>query len=123
MRGPTSRARPQEVQPIGEFRVCSGRARVQRSVLADLAEEQHYSLEMSRRHYVERSDTPEDYRELFKRSFGPVVATYASLEPERATALDRDFLQFATRANSGPPGGPAEYRYEYLLVAARKRAA
>ena len=79
------------------------------------------SLETSRRHYVERADTPEDYRELFKRTFGPVVATYASLEPERAAALDRDFLEFATRANSGPPGGPAEYRYEYLLVVARKR--
>ena len=24
-------------------------------------------------------------------------------------------------ADSGPPGGPAEYRYEYLLVVARKR--
>jgi hypothetical protein len=25
----------------------------------------------------------------------------------------------AVRASSGPPGGPAEYRYEYLLVVAR----
>jgi hypothetical protein len=53
-----------------------------------------------------------------------VVATYASLaeEPERAAALDRDFLDFATRADSGPPEGPAEYRYEYLLVVARRSA-
>jgi ubiquinone/menaquinone biosynthesis C-methylase UbiE len=83
------------------------------------------SLEMTRRHYVERADSPRDYRELFKQTFGPVVAIYASLaeEPERAAALDRDFLEFATRANSGPPHGPAEYRYEYLLVVARRRAA
>ena len=82
------------------------------------------SLEMTRRHYVERAESPRDYRELFKQTFGPVVATYASLaeEPERTAALDRDFLEFATRANSGPPGGPAEYRYEYLLVVARRRA-
>ena len=82
------------------------------------------SLEMTRRHYVERADRPLDYRELFKQTFGPVVGIYASLaeEPERAAALDRDFLEFATRANSGPPHGPAEYRYEYLLVVARKRA-
>jgi hypothetical protein len=52
-----------------------------------------------------------------------VVGIYRSLadERERAEALDRDFLEFATRANSGPPEGPAMYRYEYLLVVARKR--
>jgi ubiquinone/menaquinone biosynthesis C-methylase UbiE len=83
------------------------------------------SLEMTRRHYAERADSPREYRELFKQTFGPVVGIYASLaeEPERAAALDRDFLEFATRANSGPPDGPAEYRYEYLLVVARRRAA
>ena len=83
------------------------------------------SLEMTRSHYVERADSPRDYRELFKQTFGPVVAIYASLaeEPERAAALDREFLEFATRANSGPPEGPAEYRYEYLLVVARRRPA
>src|SRR5919109_3383755 len=82
------------------------------------------SLEMTRRHYVETATSPHDYRELFKLTFGPVVGIYASLadEPERAAALDRDFLEFATRTNSGSPEGPAEYRYEYLLVVARKRA-
>ena len=81
------------------------------------------SLQMTRRHYVEKAASPRDYRELFKETFGPVVAIYASLakEPERAAAIDRDFLEFATRANSGPPEGPAEYRYEYLLVVARKQ--
>lgn len=80
------------------------------------------SLEMTRGEYVERADSPRAYRELFKQTFGPVVATYASLaeEPERVAALDRDFLEFATRANGGPPEGPAEYRYEYLLVIARR---
>ena len=83
------------------------------------------SLEMSRNQYVERADNPHDYRELIKQTFGPVIAIYASLaaEPERALALDRGFLEFATRANRRVPGGPAEYPYEYLLVVARKRAA
>jgi ubiquinone/menaquinone biosynthesis C-methylase UbiE len=83
------------------------------------------SLEMIRRHYVERAASPRDYRELFKQTFGPVVGIYGSLadESERAEALDRDFLEFATRANSGPSEGPAMYRYEYLLVLARKRSA
>ena len=82
------------------------------------------SLEMTRGDYVERADSPRDYREFFKQTFGPVVATYASLaeDPERAAALDRDFLEFAAHANGGSPEGPAEYRYEYLLVVARRRA-
>jgi hypothetical protein len=69
---------------------------------------------MTRRHYVEQAASPPEYRELFKQTFGPVVGKYASLaeDAERAAALDRDFLDFATRANSEPPEGPAEYRYE-----------
>jgi len=98
-----------------------GREEHVRELVGDRVE----SLEMTRGHYVERAATPRDYRELFKQTFGPVVGVYASLtdQPERAAALDRDFLEFATRANDGPPGGPAEYRYEYLLVVARRRAA
>ena len=80
------------------------------------------SLEMTRCDYLERADSPRDYCELFKQTFGPVVATYASLadDPDRTAALDRDFLDFATRSNRGVPEGPAEYAYEYLLVVARK---
>lgn len=82
------------------------------------------SLELTREHYVERSPGgPADYVELFKATFGPVVAVYALLadEPGRVDELDREFLEFATRSNRGAPGGRAEYRYEYLLVVARKR--
>jgi len=83
------------------------------------------SLEMTRGEYVERADTPHAYREFFKQTFGPVVATYASLsdQSDRVEALDRDFLEFATRFNRGAPDGPAEYTYEYLLVIARKHGA
>ena len=80
------------------------------------------SLETSPGSYVERADSPRAYCELFKRTFGPVAAIYASLadQPERTSALDRDFLDFATRANHGPAGGPAEYPYGYVVVVARK---
>ena len=83
------------------------------------------SLELTRREYVERADSPRGYCELFKETFGPVVGLYASLadQPDRLAALDRDFLEFATRSQRGAPEGPAEYTYEYLLVVARKRAA
>ena len=81
------------------------------------------SLEMTRREYVERAESPRAYRDFFKQTFGPAVAIYASLadEPERAAALDRDFLGFAERAHRAANGGPAESVYEYLLVVARKR--
>jgi 2-polyprenyl-6-hydroxyphenyl methylase/3-demethylubiquinone-9 3-methyltransferase len=81
------------------------------------------SLEMTRREYVERAGSASDYLELFKETFGPAVAIYASLahQPDRAAALDRDFRQFVTRSNRGVRGGPAQYAYEYLLVVARKR--
>ena len=79
------------------------------------------SLDMSRRHYVERAESPRAYVELFEETFGPVVALRAFLadQPDRAAALERDFLAFATGANRGAPDGPAEYPYEYLLVVAR----
>jgi ubiquinone/menaquinone biosynthesis C-methylase UbiE len=82
------------------------------------------SLELTRRQYVERSPgDPAAYCEFFKQTFGPIVGLYGSLadQPARLAALERDFLGFATRSNEGPPGGPAEYHYEYLLVIGRKR--
>jgi ubiquinone/menaquinone biosynthesis C-methylase UbiE len=81
------------------------------------------SLDMTRKTYVEKADSPSGYRDFVKATFGPVIAIYAGLaeEPDRAAALDRDFLEFVTGANEGPPEGPAELRYEYLLVIARTR--
>jgi ubiquinone/menaquinone biosynthesis C-methylase UbiE len=81
------------------------------------------ALEMTRRRYVETAASPREYCRFFKETFGPAVAIYAGLaeQPERAAALDRDFLEFATRWNRGAPDGPAEYHYEYLLVVARRQ--
>jgi hypothetical protein len=89
----------------------------------DLFGDRVESLELTRWAYVERSESPAAYRDFFKETFGPVVAIYAGLadEPDRAAALDREFLDFATRSNRGAPGGPAEYHYEYLLVVALTR--
>jgi ubiquinone/menaquinone biosynthesis C-methylase UbiE len=81
------------------------------------------SLELRRGSYVERAASPQAYVELFEQTFGPVVAIRAGLadQPERLRAFDRDFLDFAIRANEGEPDGPTEYSYGYLLVVARKR--
>ena len=81
------------------------------------------SLEMTRHEYVEKSPGgPRAYVDFFKATFGPVIAVYGLLadQPERVAALDREFLDFATRSNRGTDEA-AEYHYEYLLVVARKR--
>lgn len=80
------------------------------------------ALELTRREYVERSeDGPLGYVDLFKTTFGPVIAIYGLLaeEPAQIADLDREFLEFATRWNRAAPGGPAEYSYEYLLIVGR----
>jgi ubiquinone/menaquinone biosynthesis C-methylase UbiE len=79
------------------------------------------SLEIKERMYTERAASPQAYVDLYKDTFGPVVATYEALrdQPERAASLDREFLEFAQRANRGAPSSWAEYPYEYLLVVAR----
>jgi 2-polyprenyl-6-hydroxyphenyl methylase/3-demethylubiquinone-9 3-methyltransferase len=80
------------------------------------------SLEMRRGEYFERAASPAAYLDLFKRTFGPMVATYASLanQPERTAALDRDFLEFVRGANQSTREGSVQIPYEYLLVLARK---
>ncbi|HJU43998.1 MAG TPA: methyltransferase domain-containing protein [Vicinamibacterales bacterium] len=81
------------------------------------------SLEMTRREYIERAASPRAYLDLFKQTFGPMVAISRSLadNPEGAAALEQDFLDFVARSNRGTPDGPVQIPYEYLLIVARKR--
>jgi ubiquinone/menaquinone biosynthesis C-methylase UbiE len=83
------------------------------------------SLAVTRGEYVERAATPREYHELFKRTFGPAVAIYASLaaHPERAAALDRAFLQFIARWNRSSPEAGVEIPYAYLLIVGRTQSA
>jgi ubiquinone/menaquinone biosynthesis C-methylase UbiE len=81
------------------------------------------TLELTRREYVERAASPRAYVELFNETFGPVIALRSLLadQPDRAAALEREFLEFATRTTRAAPDGMAECCYEYLLVVGRKR--
>ena len=100
--------------------VLWGREEHVRDLFGDRVE----ALELTRKEAVETFvGSPRDYCDFYKTHFGPVVAVYALLagEPERAAALDSDFLEFASRRNRGPADGPVEYRYGYLLVVARRR--
>lgn len=79
-------------------------------------------LTMTRRSYVERASSPEDYCHLFMETFGPLIAIRRHLEsaPERRAELDRAFLDAVTRWNKGRSSGPVEIVYEYLLVIAER---
>jgi ubiquinone/menaquinone biosynthesis C-methylase UbiE len=65
--------------------------------------------------------SPTEFREYWKRNYGPTIAAYRfnEAQPERVAALDRDFLAFLTDWNRG--GGEPAWEAEYLLVTATKR--
>lgn len=67
--------------------------------------------------------TPLEFREYWKRNYGPTIAAYRfnADAPERVEALDRDFLEFLTTWNRGGADG-ATYEAEYLLVTATKNS-
>lgn len=104
-------------EPVGDPPPLWGSEEHVRDLFGDRVAE----LEMTRDRYTERAASPAAYAALFRETFGPVVAIFegASDDVERLAAAERDLLRFAERANEGPPGGEAEYRYEYLRVLAK----
>lgn len=74
---------------------------------------------------VDHFADPAELCAFYKRTFGPTIATYAAIgdDPECVAALDREFLEFAMRANRGGPGEQARYEYPYARVVARVAAA
>jgi ubiquinone/menaquinone biosynthesis C-methylase UbiE len=82
------------------------------------------ALELTRRTTVfDRCTDPREFREYWKRNYGPTIAVYAAnaADPDRVAALDEAFLAFLTTSNRGRAGEPARYEAEYLLVTARVR--
>lgn len=64
---------------------------------------------------------PTEFREYWKRTYGPTIAVYAhnAADPDRVAALDEAFLAFLETWNTAPAGQRARYEAEYLLVTAR----
>ena len=71
---------------------------------------------------IDHSPSPEEFREYWKRNYGPTIAAYKfnADQPERVAALDRDFLSFLTEWNKSTEPGKTAYHAEYLLVTATK---
>jgi ubiquinone/menaquinone biosynthesis C-methylase UbiE len=82
------------------------------------------ALELHRRQVVmDRCADPTEFREYWKRNYGPTIAVYRfnAQDPDRVADLDRDFLEFLTTWNSSDEPGRTSYPAEYLLFTARKR--
>ncbi|KUI40079.1 hypothetical protein AU198_07955 [Mycobacterium sp. GA-1199] len=73
---------------------------------------------------MDHCPSPLDFREYWKRNYGPTIATYAfnAGQPARIADLDRDFLQFLDDWNTVPGPTGTSYDAEYLLVTATKPA-
>ncbi len=71
---------------------------------------------------VDVFERPEDFRDFFKRTYGPTIVTYRNIaeEPEKVAALDRDLVDLARRHDRGD--GSLVMDWEYLLLTARRQA-
>jgi ubiquinone/menaquinone biosynthesis C-methylase UbiE len=80
------------------------------------------SLELTKRTYVEVAENAHEYVELFRQTFGPMIAIREGLaeSPERLASLNREFMEFVRRWNRNTTGDRVEVPYQYLLVVARK---
>lgn len=69
---------------------------------------------------IDYFDRPEDFRDYFKRNYGPTIAVYRFIaeDPERVAALDRELTALAERFNTGT--GTTTMEWEYLLLTAKK---
>jgi hypothetical protein len=65
-------------------------------------------------------DRPEDFRDFFKRTYGPTIATYRGIadDPDKVAALDTALADLA-RDHLDADG---RMGWEYLLVTARREA-
>jgi ubiquinone/menaquinone biosynthesis C-methylase UbiE len=72
---------------------------------------------------MDHSANPVEFREYWKRNYGPTIAVYRfnETQPERVAELDRDFLAFLTAWNQATEAGRTAYDAEYLVVTGTKR--
>jgi ubiquinone/menaquinone biosynthesis C-methylase UbiE len=72
---------------------------------------------------IAQSPSPLEFREYWKRNYGPTIAVYNFNQdrPEQLADLDRDFLTFLEAWNQSTQPGRTAYDAEYLLVTATKR--
>jgi len=83
-----------------------------RARIAELFEPRTTSVEFAARNFVFRYRTPAHWLEVFRTYYGPVLKTFASLEPAAQATLQRDLMDLIDRFNRAKDGSmvvPSEY--------------
>jgi ubiquinone/menaquinone biosynthesis C-methylase UbiE len=83
-----------------------------RARLAELFEPHAASIKSAQRNFVFRYRSPEHWLAVFKGCYGPLLKTFAALEPAGRTALQRDLMVLIDRFNRADDGSmvvPGEY--------------
>jgi ubiquinone/menaquinone biosynthesis C-methylase UbiE len=72
---------------------------------------------------MDRCATALEFREYWKRNYGPTIAAYRFNDdaPQRVAELDAQLLDFLERWNQSSVSGRTAYSAEYLLITALKR--
>jgi ubiquinone/menaquinone biosynthesis C-methylase UbiE len=71
-----------------------------------------------RTNVFEHDGTPQDVLGFYRERFGPTITMFR--DQDDPAALEAAFGDFLASTNAGPPGGPARYVQEYLLVVAHR---
>jgi ubiquinone/menaquinone biosynthesis C-methylase UbiE len=83
-----------------------------RDRIAELFEPHATSVKSAQRNFVFRYRTPGHWLEVFKTYYGPVLKTFAALEPAAQAALQRDLFALIDQFNRSGDGSmvvPSEY--------------
>jgi len=83
-----------------------------RGRIAELFDPRTTPVESALRNFVFRYRTPAHWLEVFKTYYGPVLKTFAALEPAAQAALERDLMALIDRFNRSKDGSmvvPSEY--------------
>ena len=83
-----------------------------RARIAELFEPHATSVKSAQRNFVFRYRSPAHWLEVFKTYYGPVLKTFAALEPAAQAALQRDLMALIDQFNRSGDGSmvvPSEY--------------
>jgi ubiquinone/menaquinone biosynthesis C-methylase UbiE len=83
-----------------------------RARIAELFEPHATSVKSAQRHFVFRYRSPAHWLDVFRTYYGPVLKTFAALDPEKQHALQGDLLALVGRFNRADDGTmvvPSEY--------------
>jgi ubiquinone/menaquinone biosynthesis C-methylase UbiE len=83
-----------------------------RARIVELFEPHAASVKSAQRNFVFRYRSPEHWLDLFKTYYGPVLKTFAALEPAGQAALQRDLIALIGQFNRSGDGSmvvPGEY--------------